>query len=631
MFVALVRRSAAALLEEARADRLHHRLVEQARYQFESGVSASEVRSWRSSLSVLLADLVDAGLGDVEVLLEHRLPHSPKRVDAILCGVHPRTGDASYVLVELKQWSKAELAAAELVLIDAYGDHAVLHPVEQVKRYCQYLVDSTPGLAILPNAVHGIAYLHNANSPAVATLQNYHPSEYGQLYTMDTRAAMQEHLRALLNPDVSNAHAAKAADDFVGMHHAPSKPLLTLAAKEIQEREQFVLLDEQRIAYNTVMLAVENARVANKRTVVAVLGGPGSGKSVIALSLLGDLARKGRSVHHATGSSAFTKTMRKIAGSRNPRVQTLFKYFNNYTTSESRELDVLICDEAHRIRETSVNRYTRRVIRERAGRQIDELIDVAWVPVFLLDENQIVRPGEMGSLAEISGAAAAKGCELEVVKLNDQFRCGGSAAFDEWVARLLGLTQAPPARWSDLQSDDEFVVTHADGPQALESWLVNKQSTLGGTARMAAGYCWRWSDPVETDDGRRLVPDVTIGDWQRPWNAKADAKRVPDAPASHFWASDDRGFDQVGCVYTAQGFEYDWAGVIFGPDFVRRGDSWVARPEFSHDPQVKKADDMHFGALIRNTYKVLLTRGMRGVAVLSTDPETHKYLQSMAL
>lgn len=309
----------------------------------------------------------------------------------------------------------------------------------------------------------------------------------------------------------------------------------------------------------------------------------------------------------------------------------MFKYFNNFVDAEKFGLDVLICDEAHRIRETSVYRFTRRETRARARRQIEELIDAARVPVFLLDEHQIVRPGEMGSLTEIRAVAEQLDCAVEVIRLGGQFRCGGSEYYDAWVARLLGLSRLPAAPWSRLVSrtDESFAVRSARSPEEMESWLLARQESDGGTARLAAGYCWRWSDPVNRDGARVLVADVEIGNWRRPWNAKP-GKRVTEAPESYYWASDERGFGQVGCIYTAQGFEYDWAGVIFGPDFVRRGDEWVARPERSHDPAVKRATPPQFRALIRNTYKVLLTRGMRGVCVYSTDPETQEYLESMA-
>ncbi|MGM1059899.1 DNA/RNA helicase domain-containing protein [Saccharothrix sp. Mg75] len=627
--MALVRRSAQDLLDMA--DRLHTVLEEQARIQFDSGVGKAEVRSWRNSLPAFLTDVVDAGLGHVEVLLEHKLPHNPKRVDVVLCGTHPRRGTPSYVLVELKQWSSAEPVGDDLVQVPHYPE-PVLHPVEQVRRYCEYLVDSTPSLAEQPGAVHGLAYLHNALESGVWRLSRYEMDDYGRLYTMDTRSLMTDRLKALLDPDPATREAAgRAAEDLLNARHAPSKPLLDLAAREIQDREQFVLLDEQQVAYSAVMQAVERARTSRTQTVVIVLGGPGSGKSVIALSLLGELARLGRRAYHATGSSAFTSTLRKLAGKRAPRVQSMFKYFNSFMDAEARGLDVLICDEAHRIRETSVNRYTKAEARQRARRQVTELIDAAWVPVFLLDEHQVVRPGEMGSTREIEAAARALGCEVEVVHLAGQYRCGGSEFFDAWVAGLLDIGRRPATAWSDLvtRADKDFVVRAAATPAEVEEWVLAQRARFGGTARLAAGYCWKWSDPTTRDGTKVLVPDVRVGDWQRPWNAKP-GKRVPDAPESHYWASDERGFGQVGCVYTAQGFEYDWAGVIFGPDFVRRGDRWEAHPGHSHDPAVKKAEGAHFHNLIRNTYKVLLTRGMRGVCVYSTDAETQEYLEELA-
>ncbi|SDL36350.1 hypothetical protein SAMN04488074_110237 [Lentzea albidocapillata subsp. violacea] len=627
--MALVRQSAESLLADALADRLHTMLADKARIQFEAGVGNGEVRSWRNSLPAFLSDLVDAGLGHVEVLLEHKLPHSPMRVDVVVCGQNPRHGRPSYVLVELKQWSKAEPYGEDLVQIEHYTQ-PVLHPVVQVRQYCEYLVDSTPALAEQQDSVHGLAYLHNAREAGVWRISQYAVDEFGELYTLDSKSRMVDRLRALLDSDSATRDGARrAADEFLGMRHAPSKPLLAAAAKEIQEREQFVLLDQQQVAYRLVTMAVEKARASRTQTVVIVLGGPGSGKSIIALSLLGELARQGREVFHATGSSSFTNTMRKHAGSRNPRVQKMFKYFNNFIEAEQRGLHVLICDEAHRIRETSLNRYSRREAREKARRQIEELIDAAWVPVFLLDENQTVRPGEMGSRVEIEAAAKAAGCEVEVVELGGQFRCGGSEFFDAWVAKLLGL-KGKPTPWSKLvtRTDDEFVVRSAESPREMESWLLDRQDKEGGTARIAAGYCWKWSDPVTKDGTKVLVPDVQIGDWHRPWNVKPE-KRVPDAPAAHFWASDERGFGQVGCIYTAQGFEYDWAGVIFGNDFVWREDHWESRRNHSHDPAVKKADDLHFNRLVRNTYKVLLTRGMRGVCVYSEDQETQDHLRSM--
>ena len=211
-----------------------------------------------------------------------------------------------------------------------------------------------------------------------------------------------------------------------------------MAAEEVQHREQFVLLDEQQTAFSLVMRAVEQSYRANAKEVIVVSGGPGSGKSVIALSLLGELSRHGRTALHATGSSAFTQTLRRVAGARAPQVKSMFKYFNQFIDAEKNGIDVLICDEAHRIRETSVNRYTKAELRTDRP-QVSELIDAARVPVFLLDENQVVRPGEIGTIEDIESAAAQAGIKTRIINLDGQFRLGGSRLYETWVLRLLGL------------------------------------------------------------------------------------------------------------------------------------------------------------------------------------------------
>jgi hypothetical protein len=381
-----------------------------------------------------------------------------------------------------------------------------------------------------------------------------------------------------------------------------------------------VLLDEQQTAYSIVMRAVGQSYHGNTKEVVVVTGGPGSGKSVIALSLMGELSRQGRTVLHATGSSAFTQTLRRVAGARAPRVKAMFKYYNQFIDAEPNALDVLICDEAHRIKETSTNRYTRAVLR--TGRpQVEELIDAARVPVFLLDEHQVVRPTEKGTVADIESAALRMGCKVRQVDLDGQFRCGGSRAYERWVLRLLGLEPGGPVEW---EGDGNFDLFVADAPSVMETQL---ESLLDRhySARMSAGYCWRWSDPIK---GGGLAEDVVIGDWKRPWNNKKETSHG-GAPGTPYWASDPAGFGQVGCVYTAQGFEYDYSGVIMGPDLVWRTDHWEARPDRSYDNQVKRGTHSEFDRAIRNTYKVLLTRGMRGTTIYSTDRETQELLRSL--
>ncbi len=586
--------------------------------------SPAESRSWERSLPVVAQDLVQAELGDVEVLVEFPLPLSSKRIDVVLAGEHPRTRQPNYVVVELKQWSQARSweGDPELVAVAGMPGGPRLHPVAQVRGYCQYLQQFVGSLADMPNALSGAAYLHNAgNEEEIRDLYTLPQDRLGRLFTSARRSEWLEFLRSQLAPDASGA---PYADQLLGSSVGPSKQLLALAAVEIREREQFVLLDGQRLAFDLVRHAVERARESDRKRVVIVTGGPGTGKSVVALSLLGDLARRGRTVLHATGSRSFTQTLRKVAGHRSPPTRTLFKFFNDFMSAERNGLDVLILDEAHRIRETSVSRWTRKDFRHEARPQLDELVSAARVPVFLLDQHQVVRPGELGTVADIESYAYRLGLEVQRVELDAQFRCGGSARYVRWVEALLGLRDEPPHVW---RGDAAFDLDVADSPQELTARLATRLEE-GYGARITAGYCWPWSDP--RPDGS-LVDDVRIGDWHKPWNLRGD-RSAGGAPPAALWATSSGGFDQVGCVYTAQGFEYDWNGVIVGPDLVWRTDRWVARREHNRDPDFRsrsKVSDAEFDRLIRNVYKVLLTRGMVGTLLYSVDEETQQHLRRL--
>ncbi|MFJ5289000.1 DNA/RNA helicase domain-containing protein [Streptomyces sp. NPDC088348] len=616
----LIRDSAVAVAARNLEGSLALHLTEQFVHAHGHKPGSSEIRSWERSIPALTGALLDAGLGDVEVMLEYGLPLTSKRADAVLAGVHPVTGEPSYVVVELKQWSEAQPDEADddpvLCRIDAYS-RPVLNPIVQVRGYCNYLVSFNGALSAHPERISGAAYLHNATEFGVSGLYVMEQDERGRLFTQERRGEFLTYLKSRLSPQ----SGAGAADALMAGKVQPSKQLMRVAAQEVREREQFVLLDEQRVAYETVLRSVQRAHESDHKEVVVVTGGPGTGKSVIALSLLGELYRRGVPTLHATGSQSFTKTMRKVAGVRKREVQELFKYFNSFITAKRNGIDVLVCDEAHRIRETSANRWTKAEART-DKQQIDELLDAARVPVFLLDEHQVVRPGEMGTVREIKAAAAAKGLECRVVPLDSQFRCGGSDAYLRWVVRLLGLEGGGPVEW---EPDDRMELYVVDSPQEMEEFLRTRQG-VGYGARMSAGYCWKWSD---AKPGEPLPADVAIGDWARPWNLKGE-RSVMGAPPSALWATDPAGFAQVGCVYTAQGFEYDWSGVIIGPDLLWRVDRWITDRTASKDPVFKKAtSDTDVDRLIRNTYKVLLTRGMIGTVVYSTDPETRTKLREL--
>ena len=554
----LLRGSVSALMSQVAARDLVPHLREQFWHVFGEYPSASEVRSWERSIPALLRQLTDAGLNDVEVLVEYRLPLTSKRADIVLLGRHSR-GGPSCVVVENKQWSRVDLADTEYRLVSASvpGEQERLHPQEQVRRYVEYLEDFNRFLGEHPGAVAGCVFLHNATSGAIAGLR--HPA-LADLAAYPAFAADEvAALRSFLTRRLAPVPGAEVADDVLQSVIAPSKQLLRLVPEEITANPQFTLLDEQQVAYQVVLRAVEHARRADAKQAVVITGGPGTGKSVIAVALLGELAKRGYSVSHATGSKAFTTTLQQVVGRRVRRVKELFRYTHVFGDAERNGLDVLIVDEAHRIREVTVNRFMKP--EKRSGiPQADELVRAARVPVFLIDEHQGVRPYEIGTVTAIEQAAARNGAVIQKIDLDGQFRCGGSEAYIRWVETLLGLRPGGPQPWP---GDDNFQLLLAPSPQRMEDELQARISD-GYVARITAGFCWPWSDP--RPDGT-LVEDVTVGPWQRPWNLRSD-KPLNGIPSSSLWATQDAGFGQVGCIYTAQGFEYDYGGVILGADLV---------------------------------------------------------------
>jgi len=390
-------------------------------------------------------------------------------------------------------------------------------------------------------------------------------------------------------------------------------------AKVIKNVPQYLLLDEQQVAFDGVYSALKNGIHNRTKQVVIINGGPGTGKSVIAINLAAALLASAYSTHYVTGSKAFTETLRNIIGARG---SDLFTYSNNYMQALPDAVDVLITDEAHRIRDVSSNRFT--PASKKSGlKQVEELIRAARVNVFLIDDDQIVRPGEIGSASYIRKYATDLGCNVKEYTLEAQFRCNGSENFVQWLTTGLGIDDAGPAM---ISPNNGFDFQIFDSPTALED-AIKAKAESGGSARLMAGFCWPWSEPKK--DGT-LVEDVTIGAFSRPWNARPDAGRLATGiPKASLWAHDKGGIEQVGCVYTAQGFEFDYAGVIFGDDlrFDPVLGQWVADKTKSCDTTVKRSGP-DLEQFLKNTYRVLMSRGMKGCYVHFLDKDTENFFRS---
>ncbi len=588
----------------------------------------NEVTSWHNSLQCVSQVFQQAGLLDHGVLLEYQLPLTSKRLDCLICG-HDAQQQSQAVIIELKQWSDSQPSTGTNEVVTWLGGQLsdVLHPSAQVGQYSQYLSDVHTAFNGTEAAIglHACAFLHNYSfKPADAILE---PKFTDLLQQYPVYGAQQEaELGTYLQQRLAGGNGQPVLQRIDAGRYRPSKKLLEHVDNIMRQKSSYVLLDDQLLVYDRVRTAVLDAQEKQVKTAVLVKGGPGTGKSVIALHLLHDLLRRQLKAHYATGSKAFTENLRDQFGSRS---NGFFTYFNAYGRAIPNSLDVVICDEAHRIRSSSNSRYTPTSQRSELP-QVEELLQVAWVSVFFIDDYQRVRPGEIGSYDSLKKAAEKQGVTIAEFKLEAQFRCSGSNGFINWLDNTLGIQRTANVLWNARQGYDFQVIA---SPVQLEE-LLEQRRQEGFTARTVAGFCWPWSDPLSNG---QLVDNIIIEtdefSYHRPWNAKDSAGRLaPGIPKSSLWATAAGGVNQVGCIYTAQGFEFDYVGVIVGNDLVYRHQQggWVAQGNASSDSAINNSRlrPQEQAEFLRNTYKVLMTRGTQGCYVYFQDKETGRFFQS---
>lgn len=583
--------------------------------------SDSEIRSWRDSLRAIKDVFEFSGFHDHGIFLEYQLPLSSRRLDCMICG-RDSEGKDNAVIVELKQWERCEVGASDKVVTwVGGGNREVLHPSVQVGQYKTYLEENqTVFYESSPITLNACTYLHNytikRDDPIVSpqftdTLLRY------PLFSLSDVKPMSSYLQKRL----VDGNGIAVLERIQKSKYGPSKKLLQQIAKVIKENQRYVLLDNQLIAFDKVMNLVRYGLHNKKKSVVIVKGGPGTGKSVIAINLLAELSKLGYNAQYATGSKAFTETLRKTIGKGG---FDQVKYFNSYMSAEPNMIDILVADESHRIRVSSNNMYTPRAKRTNLP-QVEELIAVSKVPVFFIDDRQNVRPGEIGSSTYIRENAERLGCTVHDYQLDIQFRCQGSDTFVQWINNTLGIQKTAEKVWDSKNTEFDFQIV--DSPHELYRKIKEKNDKEPNSARLVAGFCWPWSQPKE--DGT-LEKDVVIGDFAMTWEGKMTGRKLaPSVPPASLWPYDPRAVDQIGSIYTIQGFEFDYVGVIIGKDLIYNfsTNQWEGHPENSSDATVKR-DKAKFLDMVKNTYRVLLSRALKGCYVYFVDKETEKFVRT---
>jgi len=573
----------------------------------------SEINSWRNSMQYMDRVLGDAKIPDDSgVSIEYQLPYSGLRIDFVLTG-QDADGTDKAIIIELKQWSEAKATPEDGVVATYIGGgiQDVNHPSYQAWSYAAYLEGFNEtvyeeNIQLLP-----CAYLHNHPDNGVLTTGHYAAYIAKAPLFFKSDAAK---LRDFICQHVKHGDRSGIMYRIEGGRIKPSKQLADALAGLMKGKQEFILLDEQKVVYETARKLAAKATDQAKQVLI-VRGGPGTGKTVVAINLLVALTKQGLNAKYVSKNSAPRKVYkRKLTGTvRGTLFDSLFVGSGAFLNTPANTFDALIVDEAHRLNEFSG------MYGNLGENQVKEIIEAANFTVFFLDEDQRIAVQDIGSEEEIRRWAAQAGAEVHVKELRAQFRCNGSDAYMAWLDHVLDIRET--ANPTLDATDYDFRVV--DTPDELQQ-LIYEKNKERNRARMVAGYCWKW---VSKNDASQRDFDLSPT-FKHRWNLTSYG--------SH-WIDEPNSVTEIGCIHTTQGLEVDYIGVIIGPDLVVRNGEVVtdALARDQYDTTVKGRKKLLqttdgpalLDLVIKNTYRTLMTRAMKGCYVYCTDPETAAYLR----
>lgn len=618
--------------------------------------SENEIASWTNNAPHISKILYEAGAEDSYVTFEYLVPFSKKRIDCVIYG-KGEDDSQNVIHIELKQWGNKGVTLADsdgnfntkekiddvTFNVTAYTGHAnriVPHPSQQVKGYQGYLSNFIEVISNEELHLTGVAYCYNYLKEDPKNPSYLFDEKYKELlkeyptYAKDQKPALVDKLRQLLK----KGDGLSIFNKMVNSPIRPSKKLLNEVTTLVQNGDTtaFSLIEDQIVARNIIRdkiskLLKNSSENEFQKSVIIVKGGPGTGKTVIALHLLAEIAKlskngPGLHVQYATKSKPLLEGVRTQV---KPNTRILFQNVTNYLPAlvDENSIDVLLVDEAHRIQKSANMQYTRAHQRTDLP-QIDTIIRASKITVFFIDDKQAIRGREIGSASLIREAAERWNVKVEECELTSQFRCNGSDNYMDWLEQV--LYNKPIT--SSFRPED-FDLKLFDTPQEMYNQIVAQNNVPNQTARIMAGFCWPWSDNVENGD---LVKDVRIGDFAMPWETKDTVYNflTKKYPRWYEWAYKPLGIEQVGCIYTAQGFEFDYAGVIIGGDlkYDKVNQKIITDKAACKDPvliQNVAVATMTFDDYVRNIYRVLMSRGMKGCYLYIVDDDLRNYVRRL--
>lgn len=399
----------------------------------------------------------------------------------------------------------------------------------------------------------------------------------------------------------------------------PSKSLQDTLSSMLQGNEEFIMIDDQKLVYETALETARKSYKDGNKRVLIVKGGPGTGKSVLAINLLVKLTNENMVCSYVTKNAAPRNVYAtKLSGDfRKTRINNLFKGSGSFVESAENEFDVLIVDEAHRLNAKSG------MFQNLGENQIKEIVHASKFSIFFIDESQRVTLKDIGSVEEIQKYIGKSNAESKIMELESQFRCNGSDGYIAWLDDVLDIRKTANSDGFDLDYDIKI----CDTPNEVRD-IIFEKNKINNKARLVAGYCWDW---IKDGKNKSDVFDITIPEYNfaMSWNLGN----------SQTWAIDQNSVNEMGCIHTAQGLEFDYVGVIIGNDLRYENGKIVtdvtkrAKTDQSikgiyimlqqnFDKAEKIADE-----IIKNTYRTLMTRGQKGCYIYCTDKKLSEYLK----
>jgi hypothetical protein len=553
------------------------------------------------------------------VAIECQIPQTSKRIDFILTGKDADKKD-NVVIVELKQWKSSEITEKDGIVKTALGRglHETSHPSYQAWSYAAMLQDFSTTVQEENITLSPCAYLHNYENDAV--IRNDFYKEYLDKAPVFLKRDADK-LRDFIKKFVKTGDDGNVMFRIDAGKIRPSKQLSDSLVSLLKGNQEFIMLDEQKLVYETALWLTNQAKTQGKKVLI-VEGGPGTGKSVVAINLIVEITKREMLTQYVTKNAAPRAVYQsRLTGTiTRSRFAALFQSSGVFTDAKPNQFDALIVDEAHRLNAKSG------MFQNKGENQIMEIIRTANCSIFFIDENQKVSMKDIGTKEEIKKQAKRMNAEVQELELSSQFRCNGSDAYLSFLDHLLQIRDTAHNDLTNINYD--FKV--CDSPSELRDLIFEKNKEKN-SARMVAGYCWDWKSQKDTKALDIVFPEYNFG---MQWNLATD---------SMLWIMKPDSVNEIGCIHTCQGLELDYIGVIFGEDLIMRDGIVLVDPakRSKMDSSIKGYKKMLsekpaeakeiIRKIIKNTYRTLMTRGIKGCYVWSQDVETNNWLKKVLI